>query len=159
MLSAGKDGRWRGLMFSYDGNTIPSGGGAVIRLSSRPDLAVTLVKAEVSDADGRLLNIDQKPGGETLPTAFELFQNYPNPFNPTTSIRFDLAAPSRVTLAIYNILGQEVIRLADGDFPAGSHAVVWDGRGGDGQTVASGIYIYRLSAGGNTACRRMALVK
>ncbi|MDD4050865.1 MAG: FlgD immunoglobulin-like domain containing protein [candidate division Zixibacteria bacterium] len=159
LVSAGSDGCWRGLMFSYDGNTIPSGGGSVIRLSSRPDLAVALVKAEVSDADGRVLNIDKKPGGETLPTAFELFQNYPNPFNPTTSIRFDLAAPSRVTLAIYNILGQEVIRLADGDFPAGSHAVVWDGRGGDGRTVASGIYIYRISAGGNTACRRMALVK
>jgi hypothetical protein len=159
MLSGSKDGRWRGVLFSYDGNTIPSGGGSVIRLSSRPDLAVTLVKAEVSDADGRVLNIDRKPDDGTLPTAFELFQNYPNPFNPTTSIRFDLAAPSRVTLAIYNILGQEVIRLADGDFPAGSHAVVWDGRDGNGRTAASGIYIYRISAGGNTACRRMVLVK
>ena len=159
MLSAGGDGRWRGVLFSYDGKTISSGGGSVVRLSSRPDLAVTLVKAEAADTDGRVLNIDKKPGGEALPTAFELFQNYPNPFNPTTSIRFDLAAPSRVTLSVYNILGQEVIRLADGDFPAGNHAVVWDGRGGDGQTVASGIYIYRISAGGNTACRRMVLVK
>lgn len=159
LLSAAKDGHWRGLLFSYDGNTIPSGGATVVRLSSQSDLAVTVEKAEIADADGRVLTVHRKPDSGTLPATFELFQNHPNPFNPTTSIRFDLAAPARVTLAIYNILGQEVIRLADGDFPTGSHSVVWDGRDRDGRTAASGIYIYRISAGDNTACRRMVLVK
>lgn len=159
LMAGGNAAGWRGVLFSYDGHTIPAGGATVVRLSSDPDLAVYLAKAEAANAEGQVISLTRASEHGTVPTTFELFQNYPNPFNPSTSIRFDLAAPGRVTLTIYNILGQEVARLADGEFPAGSHAVTWDGRDGNGATAASGIYIYRISAGDYTACRRMALVK
>lgn len=159
LASDGDDARWRAVLVSYDGRTISSGETAVIRLSADPDLTVSLVDAEAADAEGRVVTVTKKSANGAVPDAFELFQNYPNPFNPSTSIRFDLATPARVTLTVYNILGQEVARLADGDFPAGGHTVIWDGRDGNGATAASGIYIYRIAAGDYSACRRMVLVK
>jgi flagellar hook assembly protein FlgD len=62
-------------------------------------------------------------------------------------------------LTVYNILGQEVIRLIDREFPAGSHTAVWDGEDENGQSVASGIYLYRIEAGRQTASRKMVLMK
>jgi hypothetical protein len=159
LVSGDDDACWRGVLVSYDGHTIPAGEVTVIRLSSDPDLAVSLMDAEAADAEGQVVMFSKASENQTVPGTFELFQNYPNPFNPSTSIRFDLAKPERVTLTVYNILGQEVARLADGEFPAGSHAVIWDGRDGSGATAASGVYIYRISAGDYSACRRMVLVK
>jgi hypothetical protein len=94
-----------------------------------------------------------------LPGRFALHQNSPNPFNPATEIRFDLESPARVTLRVFNILGQEVIRLADREFPAGSHSVIWEGTDGSGRAVASGVYLYRIEAGGQSASRKMVLMK
>ncbi|MEK9138948.1 MAG: hypothetical protein AAB393_17655, partial [Bacteroidota bacterium] len=65
----------------------------------------------------------ESPG---TPDVFHLNQNYPNPFNPTTDIRYGLPVQSQVTVAIYNIVGQEVTRLLDGVQSAGYHEVVWD---------------------------------
>ena len=80
-----------------------------------------------------------------LPDAFALEQNYPNPFNPATTIRFALPQATEVRLVVYDIQGREVARLLDGDWPAGYHHVVWDGRAATGRGVPSGIYIARLS--------------
>jgi hypothetical protein len=100
---------------------------------------------------------------EDRPVGFELGQNYPNPFNPTTSIRFSVPATpgqvergleTRVKLVIFDLLGREVARLADGPMPAGEHVVRFDA-----SRSATGIYFYRLEAAGKTAVRKMMLVK
>jgi hypothetical protein len=73
------------------------------------------------------------------PEKFELFQNYPNPFNPTTTICYQLTRDSRVQLKVYNILGQEVATLVDGEKQAGYHQEIFDAT-----RIASGMYIYRI---------------
>jgi photosystem II stability/assembly factor-like uncharacterized protein len=95
----------------------------------------------------------------TTPPAFSLNQNYPNPFNPTTTIRYSVARTGHVELTIYNLLGQEINRLVEGVLPAGNHTVIWNGRNLAGETVSSGIYIYRLTAGTTQHSRRMTLLK
>ena len=84
--------------------------------------------------------------GELVPTSFQLNQNFPNPFNPSTTISFDLPTRSKVTLKVFNLLGQEVSTLIDKDLPANSYKVEWDGRSESGAPVASGIYFYKLIA-------------
>ncbi|MFC2076668.1 FlgD immunoglobulin-like domain containing protein [candidate division KSB1 bacterium] len=76
--------------------------------------------------------------------AFELFQNYPNPANPQTIIPFNLNKEGQVRLDIYNIRGQLVRRLVDGQLSSGTHRILWDGKDGSGHEVASGVYFYRL---------------
>ncbi len=104
------------------------------------------------------------PLPDGLPGSFVLEQNYPNPFNPVTEIRYGLPSDSRVTLTIYNMLGQEVIRLVDGAQGAGYRSVSWNGTSSAGSSVASGLYFYKLEATGTdgstfTASRKMLLLK
>src|SRR5260221_4392531 len=75
-----------------------------------------------------------------IPASFTLSQNYPNPFNPTTVIEYSLPEAARVTLKIFNVLGQEVKTLVDELDDAGDNSVEWQAGG-----VASGIYFYRLA--------------
>jgi hypothetical protein len=96
---------------------------------------------------------------ETLPKKYSLGQNYPNPFNPATTISFSLAQSEKVKLKIYNLLGQEVLTLLNGEKPAGTHQIVWDGRDENGITVASGIYFYKLEAAGFKEVKRMVFLK
>ncbi|MBN1352863.1 carboxypeptidase regulatory-like domain-containing protein [candidate division KSB1 bacterium] len=91
-------------------------------------------------------DVDAQDGVSQLPVAFDVHQNYPNPFNPTTEIHFQLPMKSRVSLKIYNMLGQEVRTLVDGIKEAGFLKVQWDGKNQAGLGVASGIYLYRFSA-------------
>lgn len=93
------------------------------------------------------------------PREFVLEQNYPNPFNPSTNIRFQMPAAEQVELRIFNALGQEVRTLANGRFEAGRHTSMWDGRDNQGRTVASGIYICRMTAGKFTQSRLMNLIR
>ena len=93
-----------------------------------------------------------------LPDGFGLGQNYPNPFNPGTVIPYKLAMDGYVRLEVFNLLGQRVATLVDGVQSAGGHAVRWDARDGSGHGVAAGVYVYRLTAEGATATRRMVLV-
>ncbi|MGD9900477.1 MAG: FlgD immunoglobulin-like domain containing protein, partial [Calditrichaceae bacterium] len=81
-----------------------------------------------------------------LPSQFMLGQNYPNPFNPTTTIKYQLATDSKVTLKIYNVLGQEVYTLVNGTQKAGLYKLLWNGRNNSGVKVSSGMYIYRIEA-------------
>ncbi|MGD9486463.1 MAG: FlgD immunoglobulin-like domain containing protein [Calditrichaceae bacterium] len=81
-----------------------------------------------------------------IPSQFMLGQNYPNPFNPTTTIKYQLATDSKVTLKIYNVLGQEVYTLVNGTQKAGLYKLLWDGRNNSGVKVSSGLYIYRIEA-------------
>ncbi|HOV24695.1 MAG TPA: NosD domain-containing protein, partial [Candidatus Marinimicrobia bacterium] len=83
----------------------------------------------------------------TTPTEFGLHKNYPNPFNPVTTISYDLAKDVYVELAVYNILGGKVITLVNGNQPAGSYQLEWDGRDSRGLIVSSGMYLLRINAG------------
>jgi len=90
--------------------------------------------------------VGMHPG--SIPDRVQLFQNYPNPFNPSTTIRFSLPRAAHVVLRIFNLLGQEVARLADRMEGPGTYAVVWDGH-----AAGSGVYWCVLSAG----TRRMTI--
>jgi hypothetical protein len=91
---------------------------------------------------------------EVIPTAFELQQNYPNPFNPATTIRYALPRESHVTIAVYNLVGEQVATLVDELQSPGYHAVTFDADG-----LPSGVYLYRFSAAGTTFSRKMLLLK
>ncbi|NOY57549.1 MAG: T9SS type A sorting domain-containing protein, partial [Calditrichaeota bacterium] len=93
-----------------------------------------------------------------IPKKFDLSQNYPNPFNPATTIRYQLPQVSKVQLQIYNIMGQLVRTLVDGEKEPGYHAVTWDGHNNTGMSVGSGIYYYRLIAGEHVMVKKMALL-
>ena len=99
-----------------------------------------------------------------MPEKTALHHNYPNPFNPETWIPYQLATPAEVALAIYDMNGQMVRRLAVGHQAAGmyqsrSRAIYWDGRNQFGESVASGLYFYTLTAGEFSATRRMVILK
>ena len=95
-----------------------------------------------------------------VPLANSLSQNYPNPFNPETTIRYDLSSDAIVSLTIYNITGQVVRKLIDGEsLAAGQYQAVWDGRSESGASVASGMYFYLLHAGDYVAKRKMVLLR
>jgi hypothetical protein len=90
-----------------------------------------------------------------LPRVYALLQNAPNPFGEATTIRYQLPKPGKVALKVFNILGQEVATLAQGDRPAGYFAVRWNGRDHRGQSVAPGIYFYKFEAGDFAQVRRL----
>lgn len=88
-----------------------------------------------------------------------LRQNYPNPFNPSTTIAYSLPEAAKVRLDIYNVKGQLVKTLVNGEMPGGTHSVVWNGRDNDNNAVASGVYFYRVSSPKATRTKRMLLMK
>jgi len=95
-----------------------------------------------------------------VPSTFELSQNYPNPFNANTVIMFTVTQESRVTIAVYNILGQEIATLVNGEIlSAGRQSVSWDGLDARGNDVPGGLYFYRMTAGEFTETRKMVLLK
>ena len=93
-----------------------------------------------------------------LPARMHLGQNYPNPFNPSTIIPYQLPVPARVRLEVFNILGQRVATLVDGERPAGFHTATWNATDASGRGVGSGVYLYRLLGGGERLTRSMVLL-
>jgi hypothetical protein len=96
---------------------------------------------------------------QELPKTFSLGQNYPNPFNPVCTIPFELPSRNRVTIAVFNLLGQQVKVLTDAVYPAGIHRVAWDGHNDLGAPVTSGVYFYQIRAGDFVATRKMLLLR
>ncbi|KAA3619340.1 MAG: T9SS C-terminal target domain-containing protein [Calditrichaeota bacterium] len=94
-----------------------------------------------------------------VPAQYELLGNYPNPFNPETTIRFQIADNSLVAIAIFNARGQFIRNLANGDFSAGTHNILWNGKNEAGISVNSGVYFYRLTTEGFSQTKRMLLLK
>jgi len=101
--------------------------------------------------------------GSALPRAFCLEQNYPNPFNPSTSIRFSVPGSAgegvRVKLEVFNLRGQRIRCLLDETCEPGDHVVHWDGRSQNGESVQSGVYLYRVAAGEFSSVRKMVILK
>ena len=93
-----------------------------------------------------------------IPEKFSLSGNYPNPFNPETTIKFGLPKESRVTIEIFNVLGQKVNELLGGEKPAGYHHVRWDGTDEFGKKVGAGVYLYRMQAGNFIKTLKMMLL-
>lgn len=91
---------------------------------------------------------------QNIPPSFVLHQNYPNPFNPSTVLRYELPSRTHVTLKVYNLLGQEMRTLIDELQDTGIKSILFDGKG-----LASGVYIYRLTAGSFVDAKTMVLVK
>jgi hypothetical protein len=89
-----------------------------------------------------------------LPTGYFLTQNFPNPFNPVTTIRYGIPQLSFVRLEVFDALGRKVITLVEGNRERGSYRAEWNARG-----EASGIYYYRLSAGGFIETKSLVLLK
>lgn len=86
-------------------------------------------------------------------------QNYPNPFNPVTTIEYYLPKSAEVKISVYNILGQKVSTLVNEYQTAGLRRVIWDGKDERGNSVASGIYFYKLSVPEFSKTKKMLLIK
>jgi M6 family metalloprotease-like protein len=115
-------------------------------------------RLDVRNEDGSVRELYR--GSAVVPShELVLEQNVPNPFNPSTVISFYLPAESIVRLEIFDINGRLIRQLAEGVLPSGPHRRSWDGRNQNGENVASGIYIYRLTAGKNHLSRKMVLLK
>jgi hypothetical protein len=95
-----------------------------------------------------------------LPREFALGNNFPNPFNPETTIPVSIPRAGEITLTVYNVLGEEVRTLYAGSLEAGKYWFRWDGRSERGNSVASGVYLVRLSTGaGRAFVQKMTLLK
>jgi len=86
--------------------------------------------------------------------SFALFQNYPNPFNPATTISFQLPEASYITLKVFDAIGTEVETIAEGNYPAGVHEIIFEA-----SKLSSGIYLYRIISGTNELTRKMILLR
>jgi hypothetical protein len=97
--------------------------------------------------------------GVNLPATFALSQNYPNPFNPVTHFTVDLPRATEVEVAVYDLLGREIMSLMSGAQPAGRYTLEWNGRDGNGMTVPTGMYFVRMSSDEFNAARKIMLMK
>lgn len=117
----------------------------------------TIVIKAVGRYDRR--QVDHEADPSTIPGSYEFAQNYPNPFNPTTTFEFALPQSGRVSLEIYNLLGQKVATVIKRSYPVGRHTVAWDGATDRGTPIASGIYFARFTADAFTATKKLVVMK
>ncbi|MFA4838919.1 MAG: FlgD immunoglobulin-like domain containing protein, partial [Candidatus Neomarinimicrobiota bacterium] len=124
--------------------------------------SIGLVNFVVSDESGQsqTLGIGNRTSQvSVLPDKFALHPCFPNPFNAQTNIRYDLPKDGRVTIQLYNLMGQRVRTLIDQTQPAGSYSLVWDSKNDDGVAIASGIYFLRFKAGSFSKLEKVTLLK
>ncbi|KAA3596593.1 MAG: T9SS C-terminal target domain-containing protein [Calditrichaeota bacterium] len=127
------------------------------------DIGAKTVIAKVSDGFEEVeFHFQVKILGDSTnfnPEKINLAQNFPNPFNPRTEINFYLPERAKVTLNIFNVKGQEVVKLTSNTFEKGSHRIFWDGTNKLGKQVSSGIYFYRLKTDGFEQTKKMLLLR
>ncbi len=158
--------------FGYNGgytpaDTIKPGKGYWVKVSEAGTLYLS--SGETVLAENRIRIV---PGGElpppppegtsaqsAVPTEYSLGQCYPNPFNPSTVIEYSLSTRGRVTLVVYNTIGQQIATLVNAEQEAGSYAVRWNGATDRGAKVASGVYFYQLRAGAFVSTKKMMLTQ
>ena len=148
------------LSFSADGFiTIP----ITINAGRGEQVKVDLSGIQLIGQDGQNIPVQAKGDGsvalELIPMQYALYQNFPNPFNPVTEIQFDVPDASVVNLVVYNLMGQQVRRLVNGEIQAGYHRVVWDGLNNRGEPVSTGVYIYSLTSPSFHNTKKMVLLK
>jgi len=155
------------MVAPQQGETIPEGvdkSGASVGLDEYPADATHLQVELATWHDGHDVTVEaiyvlpqmatSMEDHATGPKQFRLEQNYPNPFNPTTEIKFSLAHSSMVTLEVFNLLGQRVATLVNGNKSAGEHQVSFDA-----STLNSGVYLYRLQSESYSQVRKLTLIK
>jgi len=129
---------------------------------SNPDREIVLAPgefkifttSEFETPEEDLLTSRESDGISDLPSSFKLGRNYPNPFNPTTTFNYDIAKASVVKLEVFDVLGRKVAELVNGRKSPGSYSVRFDAG-----NLSSGLYIYRLQAGGSVFTQKMTLIK
>jgi hypothetical protein len=94
-----------------------------------------------------------------VPTIFAISQNYPNPFNPTTTFDYAVSTQAFVAIKVYNLLGQEVRTLVSQEMEVGVHQTAWDGKDNVGAEVPTGMYLYKMIAGGFSETKKMMFLK
>ena len=119
-----------------------------------PDGSVLIYRLKQVDLDGSFTYSQEVEVNTAMPTAFSLSQNYPNPFNPTTKINYTIPFDSKVAISVYSVTGELVMELVNDFVTAGSHHVDFDG-----SNLASGMYIYKMTAGNFTQTNKMMLMK
>ena len=121
----------------------------------------------ITDFDGDLRNTNTPDIGadefngivgvedaQNLPTEFALEQNYPNPFNPSTTFRYSISSQLKVTIKVYDILGNEIQTLVNKEKPAGTYEITWNE-----VNLPSGVYFYQLKAGEFIQTKKMLILK
>jgi hypothetical protein len=143
--------------FIMNSSHLASGFGEVLSTAEIGD--VTILRGAIIDGVryGSLTSV--KPVDVLLPGSLNLYQNYPNPFNPSTTIEFDLPHDAIVRLKVFNLLGGEVVTLAESNELAGTHKVVWNGRDRNGNPVSSGVYFYSLETGQRSITRKLIILR
>ena len=131
---------------------------AQIAVFDMTDLRQGAIARAMTDGTGYFALPLAALGGRALPEQFALGPNYPNPFNPSTIIPYQLPTATHVRLEVFNLLGQRIATLVAGERSAGVHTAVWDATDGSGQAVGAGVYLYRLTVGGDSQTGRMVLV-
>ncbi len=111
-------------------------------VNSSRTLTISAVVADVNDANGG------------LPDAYGLAQNFPNPFNPATTISYQIPERAYVRLAVYDVMGREVASLVDGEVAAGEYSLQWDAA-----AMPTGVYYYRMQAGGFSESKKLLLMR
>jgi choice-of-anchor A domain-containing protein/uncharacterized repeat protein (TIGR01451 family) len=148
-VSANNGASWNLAGLSGQGVNVIFGGGNGQKSSSKRIFAGT--------TDGKLFFTDSPLAVENtqaVPTAFELSQNYPNPFNPSTKIRVSVPMTTKASISVYNILGQRIALLFNGELKCGVHEFDFSAK-----NLSSGIYFYRIESSAFNATRKMVLTK
>jgi hypothetical protein len=115
----------------------------------------TLAAVDANGQRDELGTVESSPNANAVVvTEYALHQNFPNPFNPSTTITFDLVESGNVTLQVFNLMGQEVATLVNGNLSSGRHTLNFSAAG-----LPSGLYLYKLEANGFSAQKKMLLMK
>ena len=158
LLHGTVNGRMKVGLLDMDGvESIAAGRHDLIVLQGEWRITEAEAAADASEAFG--VRIDNAMKSTNMPSSYALHQNYPNPFNPSTSISFALPEAAEVRLEVFNLLGQRVTTLLNQRLEAGNHTAEWNSQNELGQTVASGVYFYRLETPRFTESKKMVLLK
>jgi len=131
---------------------LPVGNGGILAINSTGQLFLTMDFEGIYKTIESTTDIESKT--ENLPEEFALSQNYPNPFNPSTTIKYQLPHSEKVTLKVYDILGEEIRTLLDEEKSAGSYEVTFDS-----SELTSGVYFYSLQSGSFIDTKKMTIIK
>ena len=154
-----RDGRF--IILNISNPTAPTevtsaslvGKGQAVLIKEDYAYVVTTSSLIIFDVSPFLTGVEDKENS-VLPSSYVLHQNYPNPFNPATTIEYELEKPGWVSLKIYDVNGQEVANLVDGDIGVGVHRVNWTPTG-----LASGVYYYTISVNEFRHTRKLLFMK
>jgi hypothetical protein len=162
-------GKARVIMFSMQGDKITSSSddiSSIINIAfdttdGMSNSNISISNLILAGANGVSVDCEKESSFDIdfMPGETSLGKNYPNPFNPSTTIPFDITQAGNVTVKVYDMSGSLVKTLAADYKEAGSYNVIWNGLNNDGQKVASGQYIYKMSAPNFTDTKQMTFIK